>query len=183
MAARTARPTRSPSFAAFARNVRQGGPLKSQSAWRHRGERPPGAARSMPTPLPLSDEEMDVLLGLAAPIAYGRRREFMEAVAAAVEQAGARCSVATLSPPRPARARRSRRQIARDLYRLRPVGKFRFARRRGRRYTPCLFPGRSPAAQRLGTIRRLDDWRAVRNSQQDGRCDLRPRHLQFETWN
>ena len=42
----------------------------------------------MPTPLHLSDEEMDVLLGLAAPIAYARRREFMEAVAAAVEQAG-----------------------------------------------------------------------------------------------
>jgi hypothetical protein len=36
----------------------------------------------MPTPLRLSDEEMDVLLGLAAPIAFGRRREFMEAVAA-----------------------------------------------------------------------------------------------------
>src|SRR5262245_34958409 len=31
---------------------------------------------------------MDVLLGLAAPIAYGRRREFMEAVATAVAQAG-----------------------------------------------------------------------------------------------
>jgi hypothetical protein len=42
----------------------------------------------MPTPLHLSDEEIDVLLGLAAPIAYERRREFMEAVAAAVEQAG-----------------------------------------------------------------------------------------------
>jgi hypothetical protein len=42
----------------------------------------------MPGPLHLSDEEMDVLLGLAAPIDYARRREFMEAVAAAVEQAG-----------------------------------------------------------------------------------------------
>jgi hypothetical protein len=42
----------------------------------------------MPTPLHLSDEEIDVLLGLAAPIAYERRREFMEAVAAAAEQAG-----------------------------------------------------------------------------------------------
>jgi hypothetical protein len=32
----------------------------------------------MPTPLHLSDEEMDVLLGLAASIAYGRRREFLQ---------------------------------------------------------------------------------------------------------
>jgi hypothetical protein len=31
---------------------------------------------------------MEVRLGLATPIAFGRRREFMEAVAAAVEQAG-----------------------------------------------------------------------------------------------
>ena len=42
----------------------------------------------MPTPLHLSDEEMDVLLGLVAPIAFGRRAEFLQAVAAAVEQAG-----------------------------------------------------------------------------------------------
>jgi hypothetical protein len=47
----------------------------------------------MPTPLPLSDEEMDVLLGLVAPIAYGRRREFIEAVAAAVTQAGSAAGV------------------------------------------------------------------------------------------
>jgi hypothetical protein len=42
----------------------------------------------MPTPLHLSDEEMDVLLGQAAPIAYGRRDEFLQAVAAAVAQTG-----------------------------------------------------------------------------------------------
>jgi hypothetical protein len=36
----------------------------------------------MPTPMHLSDEEMDVLLGLAEPIAYGRRDEFLQAVAA-----------------------------------------------------------------------------------------------------
>jgi hypothetical protein len=47
----------------------------------------------MPTPLHLSDEEMDVLLVLAAPIAYGRRREFIEAAAAAVEQAGSGAGV------------------------------------------------------------------------------------------
>jgi hypothetical protein len=41
----------------------------------------------MPTPLHLSDEEMDVLLGLAAPIA-SRAGVSMEAVVAAVEQAG-----------------------------------------------------------------------------------------------
>jgi len=38
----------------------------------------------MPTPLHLSDEEMDVLVGLAAPIAYGRRDEFLQAVASAL---------------------------------------------------------------------------------------------------
>ena len=36
----------------------------------------------MPTPMHLSDEEVDVLLGLAEPIAYGRRDEFLQAVAA-----------------------------------------------------------------------------------------------------
>ena len=35
-------------------------------------------------PLHLSDEEMDVLLGLAGPIAYGRRTEFLQAVASAL---------------------------------------------------------------------------------------------------
>jgi hypothetical protein len=35
----------------------------------------------MPTPLQLNDEEMDVLLSLAAPIAFGRRDEFLQAVA------------------------------------------------------------------------------------------------------
>jgi len=35
----------------------------------------------MPTPLHLSDEEMDVLLGLAAPIAFDKRQEFLQQVA------------------------------------------------------------------------------------------------------
>jgi hypothetical protein len=39
------------------------------------------AHRSMPKPLHLNDEEIDVLMGLAAPIAYGRRDEFLQAVA------------------------------------------------------------------------------------------------------
>jgi hypothetical protein len=38
----------------------------------------------MPTPLPLSDDELDLLHQLAAPIAYGRRDEFMRAVTAAL---------------------------------------------------------------------------------------------------
>jgi hypothetical protein len=38
----------------------------------------------MPTPLALSDEEIDVLHRLAAPIAYGRRDEFLHAVTAAL---------------------------------------------------------------------------------------------------
>jgi hypothetical protein len=38
----------------------------------------------MPTPLALSDEEMDVLHRLAAPIAWGRRQEFLDQVAAAL---------------------------------------------------------------------------------------------------
>jgi hypothetical protein len=42
----------------------------------------------MPSRLQLSDDEMDVLLALAAPIAFGRRAEFLQAVAVAVEQAG-----------------------------------------------------------------------------------------------
>ncbi len=37
---------------------------------------------------------------------------------------------------------------------------------------PCLFDRRSQPAQRLGPLRRLDDWRAVRDPQQDGRRDL-----------
>ena len=53
------------------------------------------------------------------------------------------------------RVRRNRRQVARDLHRLCPVRKFRFAGRRGRRRAPCLFAGRTQA-QRLGLIRRLD---------------------------
>jgi hypothetical protein len=36
------------------------------------------------TPLALSDEEMDVLHQLAAPIAWGRRQEFLDQVAAAL---------------------------------------------------------------------------------------------------
>jgi hypothetical protein len=46
----------------------------------------------MPTPLPLSDEEMDLLLALAAPIDQRLRTEFLAAVAAELEangQAGA----------------------------------------------------------------------------------------------
>jgi hypothetical protein len=50
--------------------------------------RRPGPARSVSTLPHVSDEELDVLLGLAAPIAYARLREFIEAVAALVEQAG-----------------------------------------------------------------------------------------------
>jgi hypothetical protein len=38
----------------------------------------------MSTPLALSDEEMDVLHRLAAPIAYGRREEFLHAMTAAL---------------------------------------------------------------------------------------------------
>jgi hypothetical protein len=36
-------------------------------------------------PLSLSTEELNQLLELAAPIAYGRRREFLQEVAAALE--------------------------------------------------------------------------------------------------
>jgi hypothetical protein len=46
----------------------------------------------MPTPLHLSDEEMDLLLALAAPIDQRQRPEFLAAVAAELEangQAGA----------------------------------------------------------------------------------------------
>ena len=46
----------------------------------------------MPTPLHLSDEEMDLLLALAAPIDHRQRTEFLAAVAAELEangQAGA----------------------------------------------------------------------------------------------
>ena len=39
-------------------------------------------------PLQLTDAEMDVLTSLAAPIAFGRRGEFLQAVAAAIEKAG-----------------------------------------------------------------------------------------------
>jgi hypothetical protein len=38
----------------------------------------------MPTPLSLSNEEVDLLHQLAAPIAYGRREEFLQAVAGAL---------------------------------------------------------------------------------------------------
>jgi hypothetical protein len=42
----------------------------------------------MPTPLHLSDEEMDLLLALAAPIEPAQRSAFLDAVAAAIgEQA------------------------------------------------------------------------------------------------
>ena len=40
----------------------------------------------MPTLLQLNDEEIDVLLRLATPIAFGRRDEFLQAVAAAVSK-------------------------------------------------------------------------------------------------
>jgi hypothetical protein len=48
--------------------------------------------------LSLGDEEMQLLIGLASPIAYGRRREFIEAVAAAVEQAGVGSGVGLGAP-------------------------------------------------------------------------------------
>jgi hypothetical protein len=35
----------------------------------------------MPTPLSLSDEELSFLRSLAEPVAYGQRREFLQAVA------------------------------------------------------------------------------------------------------
>jgi hypothetical protein len=38
----------------------------------------------MPTPLSLSDEELSLLRALAEPVAYGRRREFLQEVAAAL---------------------------------------------------------------------------------------------------
>ena len=42
----------------------------------------------MPTPLHLSDEEMDLLLALAAPIDQRQRPEFLAAVAAELEANG-----------------------------------------------------------------------------------------------
>jgi hypothetical protein len=36
----------------------------------------------MPTPLQFTDEEKDLLLTLAAPVAYGQRQEFLRTVAA-----------------------------------------------------------------------------------------------------
>jgi hypothetical protein len=42
----------------------------------------------MSTPLALSDEEIDILNRLAAPIAFGRRAEFLQAVADALEKSG-----------------------------------------------------------------------------------------------
>ncbi len=42
----------------------------------------------MPTPLRLSDEEMDLLLALAAPIDQRQRPEFLAAVAAELEAGG-----------------------------------------------------------------------------------------------
>jgi hypothetical protein len=47
----------------------------------------------MSTPLQLNDEELRQLLELAEPVAYGQRREFLQAVAAALancEQPGPR---------------------------------------------------------------------------------------------
>jgi hypothetical protein len=42
----------------------------------------------MPAPLALSDEEKDVLITLSQPIAFGRRAEFMQAVADVLEESG-----------------------------------------------------------------------------------------------
>jgi hypothetical protein len=48
---------------------------------------------TMPTPLHLSDEEMDLLLALAAPIDQRLRTEFLTAVAAELEAAAAQTGV------------------------------------------------------------------------------------------
>jgi hypothetical protein len=47
----------------------------------------------MPTPLHLSDEEMDLLLALAAPIDQRQRTQFLTEVTAAIEEEAARTSV------------------------------------------------------------------------------------------
>jgi hypothetical protein len=61
------------------------GLLQSQRAWRHRGA--PGPEPPMPTPLQLNDEEMDLLLTLAAPIEQRQRDQFLVEVAAELEAA------------------------------------------------------------------------------------------------
>jgi hypothetical protein len=58
----------------------------------------------VPTPLHLADEELRQLLELAEPVAYGQRREFLQAVAAAL---------ANCEQPRPGATYR----IARDVQR------------------------------------------------------------------
>jgi hypothetical protein len=60
----------------------------------------------MPTPLSLSTEEVDLLHRLAAPIAYGRRDEFMQAVAAAL---------ASCPQPGPGVVYRTAREIQRSF--------------------------------------------------------------------
>ena len=47
----------------------------------------------MPTPLHLSDEEMDLLLAPAAPIDQRQRTQFLTEVTAAIEEEAARTSV------------------------------------------------------------------------------------------
>jgi hypothetical protein len=59
------------------------GPLKSPALLRT-VTAPPKMSLDQMTLLALSDEEMDVLHRLAAPIAWGRRDEFMQAVANAL---------------------------------------------------------------------------------------------------
>jgi hypothetical protein len=58
----------------------------------------------MPTPLHLSDEEMDLLLALAAPIDQRLRTEFLTAVAAELEANGQAGAVGIGSVHRVARA-------------------------------------------------------------------------------
>jgi hypothetical protein len=62
------------------------------------------------SPLALSEEEIDVLNRLAAPIAYGRRNEFLQAVAAAL---------ASCPQPGPGLVYRTAREIQRDFTRRR----------------------------------------------------------------
>jgi hypothetical protein len=57
----------------------------------------------MPTPLHLSDEEMDLLLALAQPIDQRLRPEFLAAVAAELEAASAQTGVGIGSVHRVAR--------------------------------------------------------------------------------
>ena len=78
----------------------------------------------MPTPLPLSDEEMDVLLELARPIDQRQRDQFLHEVAAELEAAAVQTGIG----PGPGQVHRVGRVVQRRFFDPPELGESKYRR-------------------------------------------------------